>query len=123
MGYILLAEDSAEWAKRILDLLAPLQAEIVWAPDGRQAIEHLTQNGQALDLLITDLDMPHNTGWDVIESLRGLRGDAVPIIMQTGEADYSYVRAQAGELGIVLIDKEAIRYDLFAAVSGATRGA
>jgi CheY-like chemotaxis protein len=123
MGYILLAEDSPEWAKRILTLLAPLQAEIVWACDGREAIERLTNEGHLIDLLITDLDMPHNTGWDVIDTIRALRGLEVPIIMQTGEADYSYVQAKASELEIVLIDKEAIRYDLFAAASSATRGA
>jgi CheY-like chemotaxis protein len=60
-----------------------------------------------LDLLITDMDMPVHTGWDVIEAAQGHRPH-LPIIMQTGEAKYSYVRRKASEYGVVLIDKRDV---------------
>ena len=47
------------------------------------------------------MDMPVNTGWEVIEACRRHRAD-LPIIMQTGEARYTYVKRRAEEFGIVL---------------------
>jgi CheY-like chemotaxis protein len=119
MGYVLLAEDSPEYTKQILNLLSPLGLNIVCARDGREAVERLADTSYSIDLLVTDLDMPYQTGWDVIDAARRIHGDLIPIIMQTGEADYPRVQMKAGELGIVLIDKEALRYELLPAVSRA----
>ena len=73
--------------------------------NGREAIDVLQDVSRELHLLITDMDMPVHTGWEVIEAARAHRGEALPVIMQTGEAKYTYVRRRADELGIVLIDK------------------
>ena len=51
------------------------------------------------------MDMPKRTGWHVIEALRAHRGDAIPVIMQTGEAQYDWVQTRAAEMEIELIDK------------------
>ncbi|MDZ4278155.1 MAG: hypothetical protein U1B78_03350 [Dehalococcoidia bacterium] len=40
----------------------------------------------------------------------------MPVIMQTGEAKYTYVRRRAEEYGIVLIDKVAVDIELAPAV-------
>lgn len=122
MAHILLAEDSRDYMLQIMALFASTGLAITWAPNGELAIAHIADVSLPLDLLITDLDMPYHTGWAVIEATRSLRGPDVPIIMQTGEADFPSVQRRAGELAIVLIDKEALRYDLVQAAQHALAG-
>ena len=102
---VLIAEDYTDFRARILALIEPLALTCIAVANGREAIEVLRDRSQELHLLITDMDMPVHTGWEVIEAAREHRGKALPIIMQTGEAKYSYVRRRAEKLGIVLIDK------------------
>lgn len=101
---------------RLLDLLEPIGLNIASATNGADAIEYVREAANPLHLLITDLDMPRRTGWHVIEAVRKHRGPDLPIIMQTGEASYPWVKVQARELGIVLIDKLDIDLKLVPAV-------
>ena len=105
MATVLIAEDYPDFRQRLLTLLEPLDLACIPVANGRLAIEVVQDLSREIHLLITDLDMPVNTGWEVIEAFRQHRGDTLPIIMQTGEARYSYVRRRAEEFGIVLIDK------------------
>lgn len=105
---VLVAEDYTEFRARILAILAPLGVVCVQAANGRQAIEFVRDAGQDLHLVITDMDMPVHTGWEVIEATREHRGAELPIIMQTGEAKYTYVKRRAVEFNIPLIDKQDI---------------
>ena len=109
---VLVAEDYADFRARILKLLEPLDLACIPVPNGRLAIEVVRDLSQDLHLVITDMDMPVHTGWDVIEAAREHRGGDLPIIMQTGEAKYTYVRRRASEYGIVLIDKTEINVRL-----------
>jgi len=116
---VLIAEDYPDFRARLLDLLAPLPLTCLPVANGRQAIEVLEDVSRQLHLLITDMDMPVHTGWEVIAAARRHRGAALPIIMQTGEAKYSYVRRRAEELGIVLIAKAEVDSHLVPAVRAA----
>lgn len=118
-SYVLLAEDIRMYLDRIIGLFNHESLRFVSALDGQEAIDYIEDAAQPLHLLVTDLDMPRRTGWHVIESLRKHRGDDVPIIMQTGEAQYPWVKEQAAELGIVLIDKIHVDLLLVAAVEKA----
>ena len=102
---VLIAEDYPDFRARLLALLEPFDFNCIPVANGRLAIEVLQDITQDLQLLITDMDMPVNTGWEVIEAAREHRGAALPIIMQTGEARYTYVQRRAQEFGIPLIDK------------------
>ncbi len=106
--HILLAEDFPEFMERLHGLLSPMALSIASATNGADAIDYVRDLAKPLHLLITDLDMPRRTGWHVIEAVRKHRGEEVPIIMQTGEATYPWVKVQAKELGIVLIHKPDI---------------
>ena len=118
---VLVAEDYSDFRARILALLQPLALACVPASNGRQAIEVVQDLSRELHLLITDMDMPVHTGWEVIEAVREHRGLDLPIIMQTGEAKYTYVRRRAEQFGIVLIDKKEIDERLVPAVRQALR--
>ncbi len=116
MATVLIAEDYPDFRARLIALLEPLDLSCIAVPNGRQAIEVVQDLSRELHLLITDLDMPVNTGWEVIDAFRKNRSDELPIIMQTGEAKYTYVRRRAEELGIVLIDKTEVDAQLAPAV-------
>jgi CheY-like chemotaxis protein len=113
---VLLAEDFPDFRERLLRLLAPFGLDIASASDGAEAIDYVRDLSKPLHLLITDLDMPKRTGWHVIEAVRKHRGDSIPIIMQTGEATYPWVKVQARELGITLIHKPDVDVLLVPAV-------
>ena len=115
---ILIAEDYPEFRAGLLALLEPLALNCIPVSNGKLAIDVLSDLGQELHLLITDMDMPVNTGWDVIEACRAHR-TGLPIIMQTGEARYTYVKRRAEEFGIVLIDKVDVDALLVPAVRNA----
>ena len=112
----LIAEDYPDFRARLLNLLEPLGLTCVPTANGRQAIDVVEDSSQELHILITDMDMPVQTGWEVIAAFREHRDAALPIIMQTGEARYSYVRSRAEELAIVLIDKNDVNTHLVPAV-------
>ena len=116
---VLIAEDYPDFRARILALIEPLAITCIAVANGREAIDVLRDRSQELHLLITDMDMPVHTGWEVIQAAREHRGEALPIIMQTGEGKYSYVRRRAEELGIVLIDKPDVDALLIPAVRAA----
>ncbi len=113
---VLVAEDYADFRAKLLALLQPLDLTCIPVENGRQAIEVVRDASQPLRLVITDMDMPVHTGWDVIHATREHRGGELPIIMQTGEARYTYVRRRAAELDIVLIDKKDVEELLLPAV-------
>jgi len=102
---VLLAEDFPDFMERLLRLLSPIGLDIASATNGAEAIDYVRDLSRPLHLLITDLDMPKRTGWHVIDAVRKHRGGSVPVIMQTGEATYPWVKVQARELGITLIHK------------------
>ncbi|MGB2694505.1 MAG: response regulator [Dehalococcoidia bacterium] len=114
---ILIAEDYPDFRQRLLALLEPLALTCTAVSNGRQAIELLANAAHAVDLLVTDMDMPVNNGWEVIDAARTHRGSDLPVIMQTGEAKYTYVRRRAEGLGIILIDKADVNQLLVPAVT------
>jgi CheY-like chemotaxis protein len=114
---VLIAEDGLSYRRLIVELLTPFDVECITVVDGRQAIRVLRDISREVALLITDLEMPHATGWDVIRAAREHRGHELPIIMQTGQAQVGYVWSRARELDIVLIDKLDVPARLVPAVS------
>jgi CheY-like chemotaxis protein len=113
---VLIAEDYTDFRAKLLAILQPLDLACIPVANGREAIEVVRDLTRTLQLVITDMDMPVNTGWEVIHATREHRGSELPVIMQTGEAKYTYVRRRAVELGIVLIDKKDVEELLLPAV-------
>ena len=116
---VLIAEDYPDFRAGLLTLLEPLELPCIPVANGLRAIEVLQDLSRELHLLITDMDMPVHNGWEVIEAARLHRGEGLPIVMQTGEARYSYVRRRASEFGITLIDKTEVPNLLVPAVQRA----
>jgi CheY-like chemotaxis protein len=98
---VLVIDDESNVRVFICDLLKDLGYETDEADNGVQGVALLEQ--RRYDLVITDLQMPHLTGWGVVNAVRGRR-PTMPMIMISGFATDDDVR-QAQRLGVPLLDK------------------
>ncbi len=106
------------YRERVVSALETWGLHVTAAPDGREALT-LLSSGLSLDLLVTDLDMPHHTGWDVIDGWLARGGSSEAIIMVTGEADDLGVQQRCEAGGIRLIHKMAFMVQFQGAVEDA----
>ena len=98
----LVAEDHPAYLARVSAALSALGVAVVAANDGAQAIELLV-SGAPIDLLVTDLDMPRENGWVVIDAWLARGRSAETVLMVTGEADSREVqrRCEAGRIRLI----------------------
>lgn len=82
---VLLVEDNAALAAVLRFNLERLPAEVTWASDGEEARALLNQ--EAYDVLITDYQLPHASGREVIEAARSSAiNKGCPVILLTAKA-------------------------------------
>jgi len=94
---ILVADDSGVMRKIIIRALNSVGAtDIVQAADGQEAIDHF--NSASFDLVLTDWNMPHKTGIEVLEEIRQ-KDKAIPVILITTESEKARV-LQAIQAGV-----------------------
>jgi CheY-like chemotaxis protein len=98
---VLVIDDEPNVRVFVCDLLKDLGSETDEADNGVQGVALLEQ--RRYDLVITDLQMPHLTGWGVVNAVRGRR-PTMPMIMISGFATDDDVR-QAQRLGVPPLDK------------------
>ena len=120
---ILVAEDEALIALSLADLLEAEGHEVVLAPDGADALAAARRLGDALGVLVTDLNMPRLGGEDLIRELRAER-PGLPVVVVTGSAPFGGeegLRRHAGGDGpLVLLLKPPDYAELAAALRRAT---
>jgi CheY-like chemotaxis protein len=64
--------------------------EVHAAVDGKQALDMLSAAQVYPDLIITDLMMPHVTGWELVDAVKKANGlKHIPIIVYSGVAHYN----------------------------------
>ena len=102
---VLVAEDEALIALSLADLLEAEGHEVAIAPDGADALDAARRLGDALDVLVTDLNMPRLGGEDLIRALRAER-PGLPVVVVTGSAPFGgeeALRRHAGGNGPLLL--------------------
>lgn len=102
---VLLAEDEALIALSLADLLEAEGHEVALAADGAEALAAARGLGDALGVLVTDLNMPRMGGEDLIRALRADR-PGLPVVVVTGSAPFGGVeelRRHAGGDGLLLL--------------------
>ena len=82
---ILVAEDEALIAMSLADLLEADGYEVALAADGVDALAAARRIGEALGVLVTDLNMPRMGGEDLIRAVRADR-PRLPVVVVTGSA-------------------------------------
>lgn len=70
MKTILLVEDEDMLRGLIKELLQIKGYSVLEARQGLEALDHLEAHGQSVDLILTDVVMPHMSGAELVEQLR-----------------------------------------------------
>jgi CheY-like chemotaxis protein len=116
---VLVAEDEALIALSLADLLEAEGYEVALAPDGADALDAARRLGDALGVLVTDLNMPRMGGEDLIRALRAGR-PGLPVVVVTGSAPFGGVEAlrryAGGDGPLLLLLKPADHGELVSAV-------
>jgi two-component system chemotaxis response regulator CheY len=91
---IMTADDSASVRQMVAFTLRRAGYEVVEAVDGKDAVDKF--DGQGVDMLVTDLNMPNMDGIELIKQVRARpESKYIPIIMLTTESQES--RKQEGK--------------------------
>jgi CheY-like chemotaxis protein len=118
---VLIAEDEALIACSLSDLLEAEGYTVELAFDGQAALAAARRAGAALDVLLTDLNMPRLSGEDLIRALRTER-PSLPIVVLTGSPPLGGLeelrRYGGGDGPMTLLHKPVSYGDLFAALRG-----
>jgi CheY-like chemotaxis protein len=80
---LLISDDEALVALSFADMLEAAGFDVALASDGTEALAVARRLGDALGVLVTDLDMPHMAGGDLIRALRADR-PGLPVVVVTG---------------------------------------
>ena len=114
---VLVAEDEALIALSLADLLEAEGHDVVLAPDGADALDAARELGDALQVLVTDLNMPRLGGEDLIRALRAER-PGLPVVVVTGSAPFGgeeELRRHAGGHGPLSLLLKPVDYAELAA--------
>lgn len=78
---ILLAEDEDAIRSLVVRLLRRHGFQVLAARHGKEALELAEQHAGDIDLLLTDVVMPHMGGFELVERFREIRPDAKVVMM------------------------------------------
>lgn len=85
---ILVVDDSPTVVKFVSFSLRNRGFNVVTACDGMDAIEKMSNHSDAIDLIITDLNMPNVDGYEFITTLRSnSKYQEIPIIILSSEEE------------------------------------
>jgi len=117
-GCVLVVEDNAHVGEFATQLLQDLGYETVWAPHADAALALLNE-GQAFDVVFTDVVMPGMSGIDLAKEVQRQRPE-LPVVLASG---YSHVIAEEGSHGFPLLQKPYSVNCLVKALRGALQNA
>ncbi len=99
---VLLAEDNELNREIAVELLQMAGMEVVCAGNGQEAVETFLKEGDSLDLILMDVQMPLMNGYEATKTLRKSghpRAGSVPIVAMTADAFHEDV-VKAAEAGM-----------------------
>ena len=68
---VLVVEDDPDDRASLCELLADASYDVVEARNGREALQYLTSDEPEPALIVTDLQMPQMSGWELVTVLQG----------------------------------------------------
>lgn len=117
---ILYAEDDIILRENTVGILSDLFGKIDEASDGLEAWELYQQNKTAYDIVITDLNMPHMNGLELIKQIQNINPlQAIIIISAHNETEYFLESIRNSVMGYILkpIDFEQLIESLYKTAS------
>ncbi|HJX31182.1 MAG TPA: response regulator, partial [Thermodesulfobacteriota bacterium] len=101
---ILVAEDEDTVRRLAVDILRRQGYRVLEATEGGEALVMCEKEKEPIDLILTDIVMPHMSGPELIERLKQVRKD-FKVLYMTGYTDETIVQHGILEEGIELIHK------------------
>ncbi len=77
---VLIVEDNEGMASMLTTAVTAQGYEVIWARDGREAIQRLRET--KIDLVVTDLKLPYKTGLEILQVARD-QNSLLPVIVMT----------------------------------------
>lgn len=81
----LVVEDERTNYNLLVIMLRPSKVKIIWAQDGREAVELMQIHKDSIDLVLMDIRLPILNGYDATRAIKSIRPE-VPVIAQTAYA-------------------------------------
>ena len=101
---ILVVEDDRMVRRLAVDILRRQGYRVLEATEGGEALVMCEKEKNPIDLILTDIVMPHMSGPELIERLKQVRKD-FKVLYMTGYTDETIVNHGILEAGIELIHK------------------
>lgn len=79
---ILVAEDVEPNFLLLKELLKPTKAELIWARNGREAVDYFIDHADEVDMVLMDIVMPEMDGFEAAKKIKEIN-KRVPILGQT----------------------------------------
>ena len=86
--------------------------QVIEAKDGKEAWAILNEQGSSLFALVTDDDMPHMRGVELVRKLRETHLSGLPVVLASGTIQPVEVNRELDELGVVRLRKPFSMEDL-----------
>jgi len=118
MACVLIVDDDEADRLLLEAMLRPDEHELLFAASGEEALKLYLRH--AVDVVVTDIQMPHGDGIELISALRGLDPDS-KIIAVSGRAMHTLEIAQlAGAVAILPkpVDRDRLSRAVHAAAGG-----
>ncbi|MCC6408819.1 MAG: response regulator [Planctomycetes bacterium] len=119
-GVVLLAEDEPSLRRLVRNSLSRAGYDVLEAADGREAWELFGRERERVDLLLTDIVMPHLNGRDLADRVRAERGD-LPVLLMSGYTDDLIDRRAIAAAGFEFLQKPYTLAELLAKVRAMLR--
>jgi len=118
--HVLYVDDDEVMALMVQGLLQRLGYRVTFKLDAREAVEMVRRDPRAVDLVVTDFNMPNYSGLDVARALAQIRSD-LPVAISSGYIS-DELRQSALELGVRgVMQKERTLEELGTLVHSALR--
>jgi PAS domain S-box-containing protein len=112
---ILLAEDEDSLRLLTHRILSRHGYTVIAAANGQEAIELADQHAGAIDLLLTDVIMPHMNGHDLAMRLKATR-PTLPVIYVSGYAEPLLATRSTLPAGVTLLSKPVTEHQILAGI-------
>lgn len=87
---ILYAEDDDHARNTLVKVLEKVVSKVYVAEDGRQALEYYKKYKDSIDVIVSDINMPHMNGLELLESIRYFSKD-LPFIFTTAHQENDFL--------------------------------
>ena len=112
---ILLVEDEVELRHALHTVLRNSGYTVIEAEDAEAALRAAARKDEVIDLVLTDVVMPHMSGLELVEELAALRPDA-KVLLVSGHLNHPSLRDRDLPAGLAFLPKPFLPRDLTAKV-------